>query len=267
MIIDFHTHIFPDRQAPTLLAHTARLFDVPTYGSATAADLLARMQRCGIERSVVHMVAPTPAAVRGTNTWLIELDAPRLYRFATLHPDMDDPAGEIARLRRHNIDGVKLQPDIQQFEPDDFTRCAPLYRALSAADLPVMLHVGGEPLPRPEDRSKPDMIARLARAYPQLRIVAAHLGGLNMWEMVAEHLVGLTNVWMETSLSYFSINPEIARYILLNHGIEKFFFGTDYPFGDIEPALAAARAVPFLDTRQKAQILGGNAHQFLAARV
>ena len=263
MIVDFHTHIFPDEQAARLLTHTARMFKVPTFGTATTADLLERMKRCGIDRSVVHMVAPTPAGVAATNSWLIELHEPRLYRFATLHPDMPDPAAEIARLRTHGIDGVKLQPDIQQFYPDDFTRCERMYRALLAADMPVMLHVGGEPLPGPDDRSHPDMIARLARTYPRLRIIAAHLGGLNMWEMVARELVGLDNIWMETSLSYFSIRPETAQYIIANHGIDKFFFGTDYPFGDSAPSLAAARAVPFLDPHQKQQILGTNAARFL----
>lgn len=261
MIIDAHTHIFPDEQAPALLSRTARMFNVPTYGSGTADDLVRRMDVCGIDRAVIHMVAPLPAQVAHTNTWLIRHSQSRFIKFGTIHPAQKDYHDEIRRLRDHGVLGIKFQPDIQQFSPDDKS-IYPVYDAIEKNRLKVMFHVGGEPLPGPNDRSKPHMIASVARQFPSLSIIAAHLGGLNMWDEVLTHLAGLGNIFMESSLSYAYISHELAEKIIRSHGHDKIFFGSDYPFGDISGALRSARAVGFLDDNQRADILGLNAFRF-----
>ena len=265
MIIDFHTHIFPDEQAAAVLNKTAQMFNVPTFGAATADDLLCRMDTCEISRAVIHMVAPLPSHVASTNTWLINLKQNRFIKFGTLHPAQTNVNDEISRLRDHGIQGIKFQPDIQQFFPDDAEFMYPLYEAISLAGMKVMFHVGGEPLPGPNDHSKPHMIASIAKDFPHLSIIAAHLGGLNMWEDVLTHLAGLPNVYMESSLSYEFINPEVAQKIIRTHGHEKIFFGSDYPFGDIARSLNAARMVGFLSTEERDDILGRNAKRFFAA--
>lgn len=265
MIIDAHTHIFPDEQATTVLSNTARLFNVPTYGAAKADDLLYRMDTSGISRAVIHMVAPLPSHVVSTNTWLINLKQNRFIKFGTLHPAQTNVNDEISRLRDHGVQGIKFQPDIQQFFPDDAKLMYPLYEAISLAGMKVMFHVGGEPFPGPNDRSKPHMIAAIAKNFPHLSIIAAHLGGLNMWEDVLTHLAGLPNVYMESSLSYEFIKPELAQKIISAHGHEKIFFGSDYPFGDIARSLSAARRVGFLSAEERDDILGRNAERFFAA--
>lgn len=264
MIIDAHTHIFPDKQAAAVLNKTAQLFNVPTFGTATADDLLRRMDACNISRAVIHMVAPLPSQVASTNTWLINLRQNRFIKFGTIHPSQPDFKDEIIRLQDNGIQGIKFQPDIQQFNPDDVQLMYPVYETIALSGLRVMFHVGGEPLPGPNDRSKPHMIANVARDFPHLTIIAAHLGGLNMWDDVLTHLVGLPNVFMESSLSYQYIKPTIAEHIIRRHGHEKIFFGSDYPFGDIAQSLQAARMVAFLSPDERADILGRNADRFFA---
>lgn len=264
MIIDAHTHIFPDAQAKTILANTCRMFNVRTYGSATASDLLNRMDENGISFSVIHMVAPGPSAVRDLNTWLIKLNQDRFIKFATLHPLYKDYRSEISRLKDTGVQGVKFQPDVQGFYPDDKKAMYPLYETLARKGLKVMFHVGGEPLPSPDNRSRPDMIARIADDFPELVIIGAHLGGLNMWDDVYRLMAGKDNIYLESSLSYPYIKPQIAEKIMRKHGIEKIFFGTDYPFASITDALTAARAVPFLTPEEKHNILGKNALAFFS---
>ncbi len=262
MIIDAHTHIFPDQQAAAVLKKTAQLFNVPTFGAATADDLLRTMDACGISRAVIHMVAPLPSQVSPTNTWLINLRQTRFIKFGTIHPSQSNFKDEIIRLRDNGIQGIKFQPDIQQFSPDDETLMYPVYEAISLSGLKVMFHVGGEPLPDPNDRSKPHMIASIARDFPNLTIIAAHLGGLNMWEDVLDNLAGLQNVYMESSLSYQYIKPDLAKKIIRKHGHKKIFFGSDYPFGDIARSLDAARFVDFLTIDERNDIIGKNAARF-----
>ena len=160
------------------------------------------------------------------------------------------------------IPQVKFQPDIQRFYPNDKEASYPIYEALDKAGLKVMFHIGGEPLPGPKDRCKPHMIRQVALDFPDLKIVGAHLAGLNMWEETYEHLVGLENIYMESSLSYQFIKPELAEKIIKEHGPEKIFFGSDYPFGSIEESVRAAKSVNFLNEAEINGILGTNASVF-----
>ncbi len=262
MIIDAHTHIFPDKQAAFILKNTADLFGVPTFGLATTADLLMQMDESGVDYAVIHMVAPAPSNVRDTNTWLINLKQDRFIKFGTIHPHFKEFDDELKRLSDNNVTGIKFQPDIQQFDPDDRSTTYALYEAIARHNMTVMFHVGGEPLPGPDDRSKPDMIHRVAVDFPDLIIIAAHLGGLNMWDDVYRFLAGMDNIYMESSLSYPYIHPDLAEKIITKHGHEKIFFGTDYPFGSIKKSLEAARSVPFLTEEQSLDILGRNAYNF-----
>jgi len=262
LIIDAHTHIFPDEIARQILETTARNFKIKTYGEGTAADLISQMDKHGIGYAVVHMVSPTPASVKETNSWLIRLKEERLIKFGTLHPRLKNLSHEIDRLKDHNINGVKLQPDVQAFTVDDSSVTYPLYEALAKKKMAVMFHVGGEPHPSPDNRSKPLMILQVAKDFPELKIIAAHLGGLNMWDSVYELLAGIENVFMETSLTYENIVPGLAKNIIKKHGPNKIFFGTDYPFAPIGKSVKIAQAVPFLSENEKKDIFGLNAQRF-----
>lgn len=262
MIIDAHTHIFPDAQAEVFLRNTAEMFGVKTYGLATQTDLISQMDDNGIDYAVIHMVAPMPSGVKGTNSWLIDLKQDRFIKFATIHPKFKDYEEEIRRLKDNNICGVKFQPDIQRFHPDDRDTVYHVYESLAKAGLKVMFHIGGEPRPSPKDRSRPHMIRQVALDFPELQIVGAHLAGLNMWDETYKHLVGLKNIYMESSLSYPFISPDMAEKIIREHGTDRIFFGSDYPFGAIRDSVAAARSVGFLSRIEIEDILGNNAAKF-----
>jgi len=238
------------------------MFNVKTYGLATGSDLISKMDENQISYSVIHMVAPFASGVTETNTWLINLAQPRFIKFGTIHPDFKDFKNEIKRLKDNNICGVKFQPDIQRFFPDDKNLTYRLYEELARAEMKVMFHIGGEPMPGPKDRSNPHMIRKIALDFPELRIVGAHLGGLNVWEETISMLVGLKNIYMESSLSYNFIKPSMAEKIIKKHGHEKIFFGSDYPFGSIKESIDAARSVSFLTDDQTKDILGRNAEKF-----
>jgi uncharacterized protein len=265
LIIDAHTHIFPEDSAARILENTSKMFNVPTYGTGTAADLLSQMDENGISSAVIHMVSPSQASVQATNTWLISLKQDRFIKFGTIHPRMKNPSHELDRLKAHNINGVKLQPEVQGFTVDDSMTAYHLYEALAKKEMTVMFHVGGNPIARPDNRSTPAMIHTVATAFPELKIIAAHLGGNNMWDAVYDVLAGTENIFMETSLSYENISPDLAQNIITKHGHQKVFFGTDYPFAPVGKSVKIARAVPFLNNKEKEDILGRNAFHFYLA--
>ena len=262
VIIDTHTHIFPDTSAASILKLTGKKFKVKVYGKGTAADLISKMDENGINYAVILMVALNPRTVKKVNTWLIKLKEPRFIKFGTLHPSLKGFKEEIQRLKENGIRGIKLQPEVQGFTVDNADLTYPLYEALAVSGMTVMFHVGGNPTSHPQQRSQPGMILNVAKDFPELKIITAHLGGLNMWTQVAELLAGKENVYMETSMTYEKITPKGAEKIIRKHGHHKIFFGTDYPFAPIKKCLESARSVPFLNEREKEEVLGLNAMQF-----
>jgi predicted TIM-barrel fold metal-dependent hydrolase len=262
MLIDAHTHIFPEKSAENILRITSQKFKVKVYGKGTASDLIAQMDENRVNYAVIHMVAVNPKAARMINTWLINLSEPRFIKFGTLHPHQQDYQQEIERLREHGIRGVKLQPDVQGFTVDNKDLTYPLYEELAKKRLIVMFHVGGNPIPRSNQRSTPKMVLRVAEDFPELTIIAAHLGGLNMWNEVITTLAGRENVFMETSMTYENIPPAIAEKIIRKHNPKKIFFGTDYPFAPIKSCVERAQKVSFLTAGEKEDLMGLNAHRF-----
>jgi predicted TIM-barrel fold metal-dependent hydrolase len=262
MIIDTHTHIFPDNAAESILRFTARKFNVKLYGKGTAADLIAHMDANRVSYAVIHMVAINPKAAQAINTWLINLSEPRFIKFGTLHPHQQDYKREILRLKENGIRGIKLQPAVQGFTVDNVELTYPLYEELFKNGMTVMFHVGGNPIPYTKQHSTPKMMLRVAEDFPELTIIAAHLGGLNMWDEVTETLAGRENVYMETSMTYANILPTVAEKIIRKHGPRKIFFGTDYPFASIKKCIESARELSFLTQREHVGLMGENARQF-----
>lgn len=261
LIIDTHTHIFPDNAAARILESTKKKFKIKVYGKGTATDLISRMNESNITYAAVHMVAVNPRTVKEINTWLIGIKEPRFIKFGTIHPSAEDFKQEVRRLKENGVTGIKLQPNVQGFDADDDRLTYPLYEALVRNGMMVMFHVGGDPVPHARDRSKPDMILRIAQDFPELKIIAAHLGGLNMWTQVAHVLAGQDNVYMETSMTYGKISPKLAETIIRKHGCHKIFFGTDYPFAPVKDCVNRAMDVSFLSEREKEEVMGLNARQ------
>ena len=262
MIIDAHTHIFPDNAAESILTFTARKFNVNVYGKGTAADLIAQMDANRVSYAVIHMVAINPKAAQAINTWLINLSEPRFIKFGTIHPHQQDYKQEILRLKENGIRGIKLQPAVQGFTVDNAELTYPLYEELSKNGMTVMFHVGGNPTPYANQHSTPEMVLRVAEDFPELTIIAAHLGGLNMWDEVTKTLAGRENIYMETSMTYEKILPTVAENIFRKHGPRKIFFGTDYPFAPIKKCIESARKLSFLTQREKIDLMAENARQF-----
>ena len=262
VIIDTHTHIFPDASAGRILEITSKRFKVKVYGKGTAKDLISQMDENNIKYAVVHMVAPNPRTVKEINSWLINLKEPRFIKFGTLHPLLKDFKQELLRLKENGVKGIKLQPNVQGFNVDNTRLAYPLYEALVENGVMVMFHVGGDPIPNTHKRSKPEMILRVAQDFPELKIIAAHLGGLNMWTQAAQVLAGKENVYMETSMTYDKIPSELAENIIRKHGHHKIFFGTDYPFAPIKKCVQHAMDVSFLNEREKEDLMGLNALKF-----
>ena len=99
MIIDFHTHTFPDKIADAALSKLRAASHTLSFTDGTVTGLKRSMKEASIDWSVVLPVATNPLKVESINDLsaaLTERDG--LVYFGCIHPDMENPKEEIARI-------------------------------------------------------------------------------------------------------------------------------------------------------------------------
>ncbi len=266
MIIDIHTHAFPDELAPRALQLLSDGCDVPPQTDGTCAGLIASMRAAGIDRSAIMPIATKPSQVRSINNWAagVNKQYPELTCFGTLHPLQDDMQAEIDRLVADGIAGVKFHPDYQEFFVDA-PEVIPMYRMLADAGLIVLFHAGVDIGLPPPVHCSPDRLARALDAVPDLTVIAAHMGGYKCWEDVERYLAG-RNLCFDSSYSLADMGPEAMTVLMRAHGIDKILFATDSPWTDQSTEVAGIRALDLTDD-EIAAVLGGNAARLLQDRV
>lgn len=280
MIIDIHTHTFPDKIAAATLDKLKHLSHTIPFTDGTAAGLAASMARAGVDRSVVMPVATSPRQVPHVNdasARMNELGAQTgVLSFGCMHPDFDGWKEELARVRDLGLKGIKLHPQYQDTDFDD-PRYLRILDRCGELGLVVLTHAGLDIGMPGKDNCAPEMVARVLEQVGPVKLVLAHMGGWRQWDRVEALLPG-TGVYLDTSFSLGEITPlddghyrpgdlpllDEAAFLRMvrRFGSDRILFGTDSPWDDQETALARLRALP-LEKSELDAILGGNARKLL----
>ena len=228
-LIDFHTHIYPEKIAEKATKSVCDFYHMSTKMTGTAETLLREGKRAGITRFVLLPVAVRPDQVHGINSYIMEEIGrhPEFFGFGTLHAAMEDPIAEIDRIEASGLRGVKFHPDTQLFALDD-PRLFPVYERM-AGRLPLIVHTGD---PR-YDYSHPRRLRRVIDAFPDLKVIAAHLGGWGVFGSAMDYLKD-TDCFFDISSSFMFFPPKKMRKIVSLYGADRLLFGTDFPLW--EPA-------------------------------
>ena len=258
MIIDTHTHAWPDSVAKKALAGSVP--DLERRGDGTVAGLRATMDAAGIDRSVVLGVANDGSAVDKANAFSAGLDPEHFIGFGSVHPELS-PEENVESLRRHGLRGAKIHPFFQKYSLDD-DRLAPTLDAMQG-EFAVIIHVGSIATASSKGVCSPTMLADLARRFPRLDIVACHFGGYHQFEEATEIVVGLP-VYLDTSWppGLAALDPSAVRKVIEKHGTDRVLFASDWPMADPAAELETIRGLGFSDD-DTSQILGLNAARLL----
>ena len=264
MIIDFHTHIYPEWVAAKILPAAKRKLKVEVPGTRRARrsashDAGGRSCRIG---------APAPGQRQGGCLQPQRLDLVRLGEskeltaFGAVHPFMPNLEAELDRLAAWGVKGVKMMPLLQEVYPDD-PRCDRLYEALIERKMILVAHAGRDPLDRQEVFGTPERFARTVECYPDLRLVLAHLGGLRMWDDVRRHLLPAGgNVYFDTAYVSFYMGREEMGELIRDIGPERVIFGSDYPWEEPGRAAEIIKGLGLCVAEEQA-VLGKNAATLL----
>jgi predicted TIM-barrel fold metal-dependent hydrolase len=258
-IIDIHTHAWPDAVASKAVPALMSQGTLTAYYDGKVAGLLGEMDRCGVGVSVMQPVATKPSQVAGINDWAASIRSDRVVPFGAMHPDLEDPAAEIARMAALGLQGMKLHPEHQSFAPDE-PRLAAIYEAAVAHDMTVFFHAGADEL-HETVHGTPESFVSVLEGFPEMRVVLAHLGGYRVWNHVAELLVG-RDVFLDTAYTLGHLPDADFVEIVHAHGPQRILFGSDGPWTDASAEIAWLRRLPLREGLIGA-ILGENAERLL----
>ncbi|MHB9032792.1 MAG: amidohydrolase family protein [Anaerolineae bacterium] len=205
-------------------------------GSSTA-DLIDAMDRLEIDWSWVSVPrmehAPTPAQVSEANDMVLAaLNSypSRLKGYCYVNPGYGRAAIlELDRCLRHpGMVGLKLYYQYWASDPVQY----PIAEYAVTRGLPILFHAGNTPEltrglePEREHRtSHAGHIAELAKRFPELILIEAHLGGGGDWEWAIKTLRDTANVRADTSGSV--IDAGLVDMATQELGVERLVFGTD----------------------------------------
>lgn len=253
MIIDFHTHCFPDALAPRAMASLSATFSTMSINSAqydgTAAGLRDSMARFGITRSVVCNIATNAHQNHKVNDFALSLmSCDDLIPLGSLHPDCEELEGEISRLHAAGIKGLKIHPDYIR-TPFDSPVMYPVYELCQAYGMFLLSHTGYDPISPDLYHATPHHLLHVMENFPRLKLVAAHMGGLGCEQDVMDKLIG-KNIWFDTSLISFNPNVRIPllRQLSKEHDSHKLLFATDSPWSHVNEELDCIRRCELPET-------------------
>lgn len=232
MLIDFHSHAFPDNLAERAIASLSRTGGISPFAKGRISDLVEIMDEDGVDISIVLNIATKPTQETNVNNFAISLlDNPRIVPFGSVYPGSDTSISEVRRLHEAGIKGIKFHPEYQWFNVMG-EKVFPIYELCGKLGMIVTFHAGGDVGFKPPFHSDPEKLNRLCDMFPNTTFVFAHMGGYDMWEDAAEKYKYHENMYLDTSIinTVAIIDNNVAKRIIENVGIEHVLFGSDMPW-------------------------------------
>lgn len=289
MIIDAHTHVFPAsvrERRDALLASEPAFADIYSdkgAAMATAGELLAHMDRAGVDRSIICNFAwRDEALIEETNEYLLGAAATsggRLIPFVTpplagagRHGgvDADEAVGQRAgdpraKVRQLASDGARgfgeLRPASSGYTLANSDEADLLIWASSAYDMPLLVHAT-EPVGHQyagKAGGPIDDIHTFLGMAPSVTVILAHWGGgLPLFAHMPEVREALARAYVDTAASHLLYHPRIFRTMIDLMGAGTILWGSDFPLAtqvnDLERLHGAG-----LGEDELTAIAGGNA--------
>jgi len=244
MIIDCHTHVFPEEVRKDREAFCKKdegfafIYDRSKAKMVGVEDLIVSMDESGIDRSVIcGFPWSQPDLCSFQNQYLMESASRypnRLIAFVSLlfsNPDWSEK--ELDRAVKGGAQGIgEIAFYRDEMTSQDILSMKPILAQMERQGIPLLLHTNetiGHAYPG-KGRTPLERFYEMILSFPSLPIILAHWGGgFPFYELMPEVAKVMANVYYDTAASPFLYSKRIyaiAREIV---GVEKIFFGTDFP--------------------------------------
>jgi len=243
MILDAHTHIFPEevcsRREDFFADEPAfrLLYESPKSRLVGPEDLLQAMDEEGVDAAVaLGFPWRQERHWRRHNEVLLEAMRrfPRkIIGFCAVHPLFPGALQEVERCLAAGARGVGELAFYLHDRGEDLTAIlAPVAELCQHYRVPILLHATDRAGPYYPGRSWTPLAAiyRTIEALPGVTWILAHWGGrLPFYGLLKKVPESFRNIYFDTAASPYVYRPEIYRLVAEMVGPDKILFGSDYP--------------------------------------
>lgn len=267
MVIDAHTHIFPEqlaKKAVGSLLKSSEEASFKAFSDGTLKGLLKSMKDALIDYSVVLPIATKIDQFKPILDWILEEREknPSLIFLASIHPKDPQFEKNLDLIAKKGFKGIKLHPQFQSFNADD-KELYPFYEAVIKRKLFLHFHAGIDVSFLDSDAASIQRFAHIISDFPDLKLVLAHAGGVEDWENTYTVLKS-RNVYFDISFAIQALKDEHPFLTKLCREKGDFaLFGTDSPWRDQKTDLEIFKSLSSLSQEQKEKILYKNALKLL----
>ena len=261
MIIDFHTHIFPDKISDRVISVLAKKANINPFSDGTLGGLVEKMDLAGCDISVALPVLTDEKQFDGILSYVKSVNSGnfknRVISFMGMHPGISDKENKIRTIKDAGVKGIKIHPDYQGAFFDD-KRYIEILLLAKKYDLIVVTHAGVDyGFPGETVKCTPDRVLNVLNVVGDMKLVLAHLGGHMMTDEVFMKLAG-KNVYFDTSYVLKEIDEKTFLKTVSKHGADRILFATDSPWSDIKADIEKIKGFKLSET-DKAKIFYKNA--------
>ena len=237
MVIDFHTHIFPDKIAEKTIGVLGKNANILPSTRGTADSLVEHMKASGVDLSINLPVLTSPTQFESVLEFAKRINEnylskeQKILSFAGMHPRCENVYQKLKQVKDAGIKGIKIHPDYQGTFIDDegYIEILSIAKEL---DLITVTHSGvDDGFPNEEVKCTPERLVKVIEKVKPEKFVLGHYGAHKQWQKVYELLCDF-DVYFDTAFTFHEIDKELFIKILNAHGADKVLFATDSPWRD-----------------------------------
>lgn len=222
-------------------------------GGVTIEDYIAKMDRAGIDHSLLIAVRAGDRRMKGS----FEIPYEQVAAYCNAHPTRFSGLAGIDPFR--GMDGLRdLEYAVKELGfvgahlyphwfrlPPDAAQYYPYYAKCCELDIPIMMQVGQNLIYQKDVRlpsvARPILLDQIAIDFPELKLLGIHIGVPWTDEMIAmawKH----ENVYIGIDAYAPKHLPQSLLHYMNTYGSHKVMFGTDWPVIDPERAVREMEA-------------------------
>ena len=234
MIIDFHTHIFPDKIAGATINALSQGANIPPHSDGTLNGILDQMERAHVDLSINLPVLTKAKQYDSILSFAKAINDAKLgvISFAGIHPENTEYESHLNMVKESGIKGIKIHPDYQGtfFDDEKYVKILSYAKGL---DLITVTHAGFDgAFVGQEIKCTPRRVINLLEKIGGYdKLVLAHLGGNELYSSVYDTLAG-SDVYFDTSYVLPFLSQKEFEKMVSRHGEKKILFATDSPWQD-----------------------------------
>lgn len=225
----------------------------------SASELAAGLRSAGIDKGICSSGLAIVYDFREGNRRLDEAVAehPELLGYVTVNLNYpDEGIAEVDRYRRRpGFVGAKIHPMYSR-QPLSTPAGRRVVAALAERHCPLLVHTYSSAI------ESPWAVVPVAKEYPELPIIMAHMGGDRWWEGL-EAAGESPNLHVDPCATW--ADADKVAWAVRKLGAERVLFGSDYPLFDAGYTLGMIEDAEIAD-EERELILYGNAERIFGIR-